>query len=70
MSEKKPDWMTIKPLGKLIDERPPECRKCDYDFYEDCQEGCMKIKAREIGFGTEPEQELKLKNESDKDFKY
>jgi len=44
MSEKKPDWAIIEPLGKLIDERPNECKSCDYWYYDDCTEGCMKLK--------------------------
>jgi len=39
---KKPDWMITKPLGKIKDDRPKECKSCDYDYYGDCQEGCMK----------------------------
>ena len=38
-----PDWEITKPLGKLIDERPYECKNCDYDWYEDCTEGCQKL---------------------------
>jgi hypothetical protein len=43
MNEKKPDWEKTEPLGELIDDRPEECKTCDYDWYEDCTEGCQKL---------------------------
>jgi len=53
MKEKdKPDWMITKPLGKLKDDRPEECKSCDHDFYEDCQEGCMRLKEEICGSGN------------------
>lgn len=44
IENKRPDWLITKPLGKLKDTRPEECKTCDYDFYEDCQEGCIILK--------------------------
>lgn len=41
------DWEKTKPLGRLYDERPAECQTCDYDYWEDCTEGCKKIVSEE-----------------------
>ena len=29
-------------------EIPLECKNCDYDYFEDCIEGCCKIKASKV----------------------
>ena len=35
--------MISKHLGELKDYRPEGCKVCDYDWYEDCIEGCKKL---------------------------
>jgi len=42
-----PEWEITKPLKKLKDDRPYMCQSCDYDWYDDCTEGCMMLKQGE-----------------------